>query len=819
MAGAVSSAQFDRSLRAMRSTWQRLTDAEAERDRQRRGEADLRAQLMAAERRAEEAENQLAAAQRERDREREAHREALKKQTARADLEQRKFAQLAQKLGILKKETERDTQRSNPTKRPRPSVSPADSSVEREAQRDRDSRSENEDELRPRVVRRLDAHSHGTSAPGARAAPTSRAPVVAPRQARAGPSDNTSPAVTVDPMSAAGQSAPSNMQRLIDAGLLSRATRVFQGQGAQLARDKYAQASGHRCMLAYGLPSGGGNCYLSFPDQTTFAEIYHRMLLKVADPSVRLQPRVGLDDICFYEQLYLPCSWYFDVEEEASGRPLPNLSQQMIAAIREAARGKGITDIGPCSVTDGSRASKDKHGYKNSLHLVFSKSPVCPHPTSNAAAPDFPPLLAAQHVHSRMDVKDAKGALQPDIGVYTTRRNMRLVGSCKVGQPVPLVPADAFPHLSGFSNQLWVEWLKTSQPKDLLQYMISRDDGVTELNWQTEPSAGGPRRVNGTVDNWDVLGPALGGVMSQAAAGLSPVADNRMPPLKAWVNKTPADDGGVDDWVQSRNDPRSSNGDSHSSTRHSCSARRGQEPEQDSSRDGDRGSGRRAGGAGGIGGGSSRFYRGNRNSSRRGSDSHSSRDHPPDPFDDDMPCTSTRSNTRGGSSGSGAVSGAFSGAVSGAVSAGRAQHRSMTRQAFDAPSPSGSRTSSGGGGRITQRSGSFSRQQPPQPLAVTTLNPVQQRILRHQNQNGVVRNQSVRAEMTGLESDDLKQYADAMGLSPSSRAQLRQDCSRHRAPVAAVFGSASMLPPAGPPPTPPGYWDTSIPDSETQDLD
>jgi hypothetical protein len=73
--------------------------------------------------------------------------------------------------------------------------------------------------------------------------------------------------------------------------------------------------------------------------------------------------------------------------------------------------------------------------------------------------------------------------------------------------------------------------------------------------------------------------------------------------------------------------------------------------------------------------------------------------------------------------------------------------------------------------------------------------------------------------MTGLESDDLKQYADAMGLSPSSRAQLRQDCSRHRAPVAAVFGSASMLPPAGPPPTPPGYWDTSIPDSETQDLD
>ena len=89
-----------------------------------------------------------------------------------------------------------------------------------------------------------------------------------------------------------------------------------------------------------------------------------------------------------------------------------------------------VADLGDCSVTDGSRESKDKRGYKNSLHLVFRKSPVCPQPTSNASAPDYPPLLAAQQVHSTLDVQDSKGAKQPDIGVYTTRRNMRLVGSC-----------------------------------------------------------------------------------------------------------------------------------------------------------------------------------------------------------------------------------------------------------------------------------------------------------------------------------------------------------------------------------------------------
>ena len=79
------------------------------------------------------------------------------------------------------------------------------------------------------------------------------------------------------------------------------------------------------------------------------------------------------------------------------------------------------------------------------------------------------------------------------------------------------------------------------------------------------------------------------------------------------------------------------------------------------------------------------------------------------------------------------------------------------------------------------------------------------------------------------------------GMSPGARAEICQDCSRHRAAVPAGGrgggggaggggsgvgwrgsmgcggggGGGGM----GPPATPQGYWDTSIPESETQDLD
>jgi hypothetical protein len=94
--------------------------------------------------------------------------------------------------------------------------------------------------------------------------------------------------------------------------------------------------------------------------------------------------------------------------------------------------------------------------------------------------------------------------------------------------------------------------------------------------------------------------------------------------------------------------------------------------------------------------------------------------------------------------------------------------------------------------------------------------------MRHQNHNGVVRKQSVREDMQGYECFECTAFADAMGMSGSQRKEHCQDCSKHRAAVPAgrrdsVGGFGA--PPAGPPPTPQGYWDTSFPESETQGLE
>ena len=90
-------------------------------------------------------------------------------------------------------------------------------------------------------------------------------------------------------------------QRLIDAGLLPRGTRVFQGAGGQYRRDLHAQAEEHRCMLAYGLAKG--NCYLSFRSKAEFVEVYHKLLLHLAEAPA--DGAFRLDDANFYEQMYL----------------------------------------------------------------------------------------------------------------------------------------------------------------------------------------------------------------------------------------------------------------------------------------------------------------------------------------------------------------------------------------------------------------------------------------------------------------------------------------------------------------------------------
>ena len=76
---------------------------------------------------------------------------------------------------------------------------------------------------------------------------------------------------------------------------------------------------------------------------------------------------------------------------------------------------------------------------------------------------------------------------------------------------------------------------------------------------------------------------------------------------------------------------------------------------------------------------------------------------------------------------------------------------------------------------------------------------------------GVVRNQAVRADMTGVQTADQKQFFDAMGTDSQTRRQIVQECSRHRAMPGGRGGAG-----AGPPPTPDGHWDAEFPESETQ---
>ena len=117
------------------------------------------------------------------------------------------------------------------------------------------------------------------------------------------------------------------------------------------------------------------------------------------------------------------------------------------------------------------------------MHLVFHQSRPCRPPTSASNDPTSPPLVAGRRVHQALpDVQDEKGARQPDLGVYTSRRNMRMIGSCKTGQLVPLVPVDVASPNGGFNKTLWADWLRSHEPNDLLQFMISQDDG-SEPNW------------------------------------------------------------------------------------------------------------------------------------------------------------------------------------------------------------------------------------------------------------------------------------------------------------------------------------------------
>jgi hypothetical protein len=68
----------------------------------------------------------------------------------------------------------------------------------------------------------------------------------------------------------------------------------------------------------------------------------------------------------------------------------------------------------------------------------------------------------------------AQGAQQPDLLVYTSRRNMRVVGSVKAGQSVPLVPHAAMV-VAGYNAATFSGWLRDHCAADLEEMMIQVD--------------------------------------------------------------------------------------------------------------------------------------------------------------------------------------------------------------------------------------------------------------------------------------------------------------------------------------------------------
>jgi hypothetical protein len=121
-----------------------------------------------------------------------------------------------------------------------------------------------------------------------------------------------SPTPTPQSPGAAGadRKAPS-LVRAMEAGRWPFDTPVFTGRGSQAKRDEYARAHGHRFMVAYqvfGGDRGNHYCYLSFHDAQTFCKLYYQLLVGVyCDSSNRSM--ASAEDVCFFEQLYLPCHW------------------------------------------------------------------------------------------------------------------------------------------------------------------------------------------------------------------------------------------------------------------------------------------------------------------------------------------------------------------------------------------------------------------------------------------------------------------------------------------------------------------------------
>jgi hypothetical protein len=257
-----------------------------------------------------------------------------------------------------------------------------------------------------------------------------------------------------------GDAPPANMQRLIAAKAWPEGVPVFY---SQFERDEHSRKQGHRCMVAYGTP-GGSLCYLSFENSDVFLALYLALLRCVAPGAV------APCDVCFHEQLYLPCRQYFCCKATAA----PQI-EELEQAIRAAA---APSDLGPATVLVA--ASGD-------AQVVFAEADPVPAPSAAtpayaAALSTYAPVVTAKAVHEAQphltELLSAK---------YSARQTLRLVGSCVPEKPesmlLPLAAEDA--SSTGFAS-----WLQTiHSAADLSPYVTTADDGDSRARptWSNPP--------------------------------------------------------------------------------------------------------------------------------------------------------------------------------------------------------------------------------------------------------------------------------------------------------------------------------------------
>ena len=301
--------------------------------------------------------------------------------------------------------------------------------------------------------------------------------------------------MSADPIPNDGRTTrrPAGLQRLIDRGLFPDVP-VWMKDGPQLKRDEYARKHGLQCMIAYQYSyekDGQARKVYAFLALETHAD-FHAAVHRCAQYCWSEDcPEEHREDAAFYEQLFGRVSPYIDIDLEADNASDSALRKVLAAAkLLDVPCGK----LGTASTLVGTRLEDE--GYKQSFHPIFSGAAAQPPPPDGASS-DYPPrVLAAELATTCPGV---------DLTVYTPRRNFRVMGACKLGSGVPLVPRACIGKDGLFDRSAFHEWLTKTPPdsKKFRSFFVQRgDDEPDQLNWTPPPSAAAQKtggvRVAGT---------------------------------------------------------------------------------------------------------------------------------------------------------------------------------------------------------------------------------------------------------------------------------------------------------------------------------